>query len=344
MKVHGGNIYDFLKSEDIIDFSSNINPYGPPEFALKAAVDAMSIVNRYPDTEQRALKSSFASWLNVPSESLVFGNGASELVTALLSHIKPSRVLTVAPTFLGYAASASILEIPMVEIPLNSDFSYPLREIRETFREGDLFIACQPNNPTGRAWETDELKELCSICCKSGWLVVDECFVNLSHPKISSSLSALKSDKVITLRAITKDFSAPGLRIGFIIAENSTAECIRAKLQAWPVNSIGEAFAVACAENPEPFLGDSAKLIAAERDYLFDGLESMGFEPFRSAANYILVRSRKLDVKELHNKLLKRLLLIRMCGNFGNLNDSYFRVAVRSRVDNDKLLSAIAMI
>ena len=347
MSLHGGNIYDFQRSEEIIDFSSNINPFGPPEYALHAAEAALSVINRYPDTEQRVLKRSFAAWFGISPENFVFGNGASELISAILSALHPKRLITVAPTFLGYSACAFNLGISVVEIPANPDldFAFPVEQIKKSFREGDIIIVCQPNNPTGRSWKAEELNELAEICRGgNGWLVVDECFVTLSYPAVYSSVPMIEDDNVIVLKALTKDFSAPGLRVGFIIAKSSIVSGLRSKLQAWPINSIGEAFAVACAREPEPFLRDSARMIAYERTHLIDALNSFGYHPFPSAANYILVRSSHIDAKDLQAKLLERSILIRTCGNFRSLDDSYFRIAVRNSVDNNKFISSIAMI
>ena len=346
MSLHGGNIYDFPGAEEIIDFSSNINPYGPPACALSAAAAALSVINRYPDSEQRALKHSFASWFGIPSENFVFGNGASELISALLFTLRPGRLITVVPTFLGYSACAVNLGISAIEIPAepDSDFAFPIEQIKRTFREGDIIIACQPNNPTGRAWTGEELMELAEMCRGRGWLIVDECFVTLSYPAVFSSVSMIDDGSVIVLRALTKDFSAPGLRMGFVIAKSSIVTALRSRLQSWPINSVGEAFAAACAREPEPFLSESAKKIADERVRLMTALRSRGYHPFPTAANYILARSSHIDARELQAKLLEHSILIRACGNFASLDDSYFRIAVRNRVDNDKFISSIAMI
>ena len=99
--AHGGNIYDF-PSRELLDFSSNINPAGPPEYAMATAADALRHVSRYPDARQSAIREAFSRWLGVPSGELVFGNGASELIKAVVAALKPTRIIVTAPTFSEY--------------------------------------------------------------------------------------------------------------------------------------------------------------------------------------------------------------------------------------------------
>ncbi len=346
MNTHGGNIYDFSSPESIVDFSSNINPYGPPLHAMEAARDALPEVARYPDTTGRAIRQAFASWLGMAPEQFVFGNGASELIGAVFAAIAPKRLLVPSPTFSGYAACASRIALPVVSIPSNErdDFAFDIDLFKRTFREGDLIVACQPNNPTGRAWKPEELCALSSICAGRGWLMVDECFINLTYPKCFSCASLIPGGHVILLRAVTKDFSAPGLRVGFTVTSAELASLIRAQLQPWPLNSVGEVFAIACARSPEPFLSDSAELIARERKRLVRGLKSLGYAPLSAAANFMLVKGKHPCAGALYEKLSQRSILIRRCDNFPGLDDRYFRIAVRAERDNDYFLSTLAMI
>jgi threonine-phosphate decarboxylase len=346
MSGHGGNIYDSGAPGDIIDFSSNINQYGPPEFALEAARDALAQMRRYPDTGQREVREAFSGWLGCAPEGMVFGNGASELISAAIEALRPRRVITADPAFADYAECALRHGVPAVGILTSPDdnFAFPMKEIEENFQEGALFVACQPNNPTGRAWTEGELRALIELTrSRGGWLMADECFLNLTFPKVFSCLP-FAGGGVIVIRAITKDFSAPGLRVGYAVSDAETARRIRAALQPWPLNCAGEAFAIACAGNPEPFLGDSARKIASERARLMKGLKTLGYVPYPSSANFILAKSPFIPASKLYERLLGRRLLIRRCANFQGLDDSFFRIAVRGAGDNDELLCALSEI
>jgi threonine-phosphate decarboxylase len=149
---------------------------------------------------------------------------------------------------------------------------------------------------------------------------------------------------IVVLRAITKDFSAPGLRVGFTVSHPETAGSIRAQLQPWPLNCVGEAFAVACAKRPEPFLSESAHRIFLLRESMMHALRGLGYEPCPSDVNFILVKSTERSADEIYDRLLERSMLIRKCSNFSSLDGRYFRLAVRLREDQDRLFSELAMI
>jgi threonine-phosphate decarboxylase len=347
MTFHGGNIYDFPKRENLTDFSSNINPFGPPGFAMSAARDALRFVARYPDSAQTEIRRAFSEWLGVPDDSLVFGNGASELIAAILSAERPRRVIVTRPTFAEYEACASRLGIKSIAVPsfAEDDFAFDVRGIEKIFSEGDMLFLCQPNNPTGAPWSAEALGAMADLCAsRGGKMTIDECFINLADPPLASCLGKIARRGVIVLRAVTKDFSAPGLRIGFAAAHPETIRGIKRHIQPWPLNCAGEAFAIACARKPEPFLSESARKIARLRENLFNGLSALGFEPNPGAVNYLLVRSPKPDAEFLYEALAERSVLIRKCSGFPGLDDKYFRVAVSKRNNNEKLLRELASV
>ncbi len=347
MSLHGGNVYDYGFPNGILDFSSNINPYGPPAYALAAANEALGAIAKYPDAKQTKIREAFGQWLGVAPDSLAFGNGASELIAAIFAALRPRRILAVSPTFAEYAICAERLCIDAVGLATdeNDGFAFPMERVEAVFSSGDLLVACQPNNPTGRAWSRDELEALSRLAeARRGWLMADECFINLTEPAAASCLGMIPGGRVLVLRAITKDFSAPGLRIGFLVAEPSVISSVRRELQPWPLNCVGEAFAIACARNAEPFLTESREKISHERARLVGELRKMGYRPFPAVANYLLVKSPRMRGAEMQSRLLERGILVRRCDNFPSLDDSFFRIAVRSKADNDKLLFALAAI
>lgn len=98
--IHGGDIY---RHPDVLDYSANINPLGTPPGVIRAAKDSMERVCHYPDACQEKLKQALAEYEQVPVEWLICGNGAAELIFALVQAVKPKRALVLAPTFAEYA-------------------------------------------------------------------------------------------------------------------------------------------------------------------------------------------------------------------------------------------------
>ena len=346
MNGHGGNVDDF-GIPGLLDFSSNINPFGPPDYALSAAREALARINRYSDAGQTGIRRVFSAWLGVGAKKLVFGNGASDLIPAIFSALAPSRVIVTYPTFSEYEFRARSAGLPVLGVPSDPllGFACDIEGIEKILSRGDLLVVCQPNNPTGVAWNEEDISRVAKACVRvGGYLLADECFINLSHPRPRSCIPMTKRRNAVVLRAVTKDFSAPGLRVGFAIAHPDVALKIRENLQTWPLNCVGEAFAIACACDPEPFLGTSARFVAFLREKLFAGLSDLGFVPNAGCANFLLVRSDRESAGRIFERALKRSVLIRKCENFPTLDGRYFRVAVKLRRDNASLLSALASI
>jgi threonine-phosphate decarboxylase len=341
---HGGNSDDFGIS-GLIDFSSNINPFGPPDYAFSAAREALARIDRYPDAKQTGIRRSFSAWLGVGAENLVFGNGAGDLLPAIFAALAPSRVIVTYPTFSEYEFRARAIGLPVLGVPSNPArwFGFDIGGVEKILSRGDLLVICQPNNPTGAAWKAEEISRVAEACrAVGGYLLADECFINLSHPRLPSCIPLTERRNAVVLRAVTKDFSAPGLRVGFTVSHPDVARKIRENLQTWPLNCVGEAFAVACAGNPEPFLGNSARGIAALREKLFRGLSDLGFVPNPGHANFLLVRSDRESAERIFERALKRSVLIRKCENFPTLDGRYFRTAVKLGRDNALLLECAA--
>ncbi|MDR1916988.1 MAG: aminotransferase class I/II-fold pyridoxal phosphate-dependent enzyme [Synergistaceae bacterium] len=347
MRLHGGNIYDLADHASVIDFSSNINPFGPPDYALRAAGDSLALIKKYPDTDETEIRRAFAEWLGKIPDAFVFGNGASEMIRAVMESVRPGRVLIPAPTFSEYAESARLLGIEVVEIPSDAEkqFAFDVERIVKIFARHDLLIICQPNNPTGISWTEGELDVLLDLCReRGGYMMADECFLNLTYPQAPSCLRAVGDKNIIVLRAITKDFAAPGLRVGFTVSHPDMARVIRSHIQPWPLNCVGEAYAIACARRPEPFLSESARHISFLREDMLRKLRGMGYWVCPSDVNFILARSGAESSDEIYSRLLKSSILIRRCSNFSNMDGRFFRLAVRPEDEQEKLFSELAMI
>ncbi len=343
MSLHGGRIWERDDPRSWLDFSANINPWGPPAFAVEAAREALQWADRYPDGESRALRSALMEVTGHDFRGIVVGNGAGDLIRALFASLRPRRFLTVEPTFAEYGDVARSLEIPVVSFRLKAEdaFAFPVDALCGAVGEGDLVLACQPNNPTGRAWALAELESLLAATIARGAsLVVDECFFNLTVPHPGSLPKGPWPEGLFLLRAFTKDFSLPGLRVGYLLTSSRGAAIVRAFLQPWPINCVGEAAALACAERGVPFIEVCRLRLAEARRRLTEGLAARGFHVFPGAANYLLCRS-PLDGESLEKKLAPFRILIRRCHTFPGRDDGCSRLAVRSEEENGRLLAAL---
>jgi threonine-phosphate decarboxylase len=143
------------------------------------------------------------------------------------------------------------------------------------------------------------------------------------------------------LRAFTKSFAVPGLRAGYMISHDTgRLGAVARHLPEWNMSVIAERAGEAAAEilRDTDYLAESLERIEAEREYLTAELRNLGLRVYESDTNYMLFESRP----DLYDRLLEKGILIRKCANFSGLDESFFRIAVRTHEDNEELVSALA--
>lgn len=345
--MHGGNIYG---NEIEYDFSVNLNPLGPPKSVQDALVAALNHVEEYPDPEYRELRRGLANYWQLAEEQLVPGNGASELIPGIIRTLSPKSCMVTAPCYSGYetALSAAAPSSRIHRIPLRAedDFTLPENICQEIARvQPNLLILTNPNNPNGKRISANRLREIADACRMAGTvLLVDECFLALSGGDEDSLIHCIRSEALpaVVLRAFTKTFAIPGVRLGYAVCSAPMAERIRRELPEWNLSVFaqyaGTAALEAAAGGTSGYLAASVEMIAREREYLTAELESLGFRVFPSDANYILFQSRD---RELHQKLLDKGILIRDCRDYHGLTAGFYRTAVRTHRENTALLQCL---
>ena len=334
MGIHGGDIY---RNQVIVDFSISINPLGTPESVTEALHKAVELCGKYPDMEAENLKAAVAKMLSVQEEYLLFGNGASELLMAAAQGLKAKKTVIPVPSFYGYeyAAKAADSEIIYYEMKQENDFSIT-EDIDSILTEdvGLLFLA-NPNNPTGKLTDKEYVKALLQHCKDKGiYVVLDECFIEFSGEQFSMLTEIEEFDNLILIRAFTKIFSIPGVRLGYLLCKNqSVLAKIAGQLPEWNLSCFAQEAGRICAKQTD-FIRETQNYIEEERLFLEKGLLRKGFRIFPSKANFILLYSEE----PLYEKLLAKGILIRDCGNFRGLGKGFYRLAVKSRKENEFLL------
>lgn len=345
--MHGGNIYG---NEIEYDFSVNLNPLGPPESVRDALAAALNHVEEYPDPEYRELRRGLANYWQLAEEELVPGNGASELIPGIIRTLSPKNCMVTAPCYSGYETAlnvaASSCRIHRIPLRAEDDFTLPENICQEIARvKPNLLILTNPNNPNGKRISANRLREIVDACRAAGTvLLVDECFLALSGGDEDSLIHCIRSEALpaVVLRAFTKTFAIPGVRLGYAVCSGSPAARIRRELPEWNLSVFaqyaGRAALEAAAGGTSGYLAASVEMIAREREYLTAELESLGFRVFPSDANYILFQSRD---RELHQKLLDKGILIRDCRDYHGLTAGFYRTAVRTHRENTVLLRCL---
>ena len=340
--MHGGNIYG---NEIEYDFSVNLNPLGPPKSVRDALAAALNHVEEYPDPEYRELRRGLANYWQLAEEQLVPGNGASELIPVIIRTLSPKNCMVTAPCYSGYEtalnAAAPSCRIHRIPLRAEDDFTLPENICQEIARvKPNLLILTNPNNPNGKRISANRLREIVDACRTAGTvLLVDECFLALSGGDEDSLIHCIRSEALpaVVLRAFTKTFAIPGVRLGYAVCSAPTAERIRRELPEWNLSVFAQ-YTGTAAGGTSGYLATSVEVIAREREFLSEELEKLGFRVFPSDANYILFQSRD---RELHQKLLDKGILIRDCRDYHGLTAGFYRTAVRTHRENTALLQCL---
>ncbi|MCD7825000.1 MAG: aminotransferase class I/II-fold pyridoxal phosphate-dependent enzyme [Clostridiaceae bacterium] len=338
--MHGGDVY---RNPVEYDFSININPLGMPEGSARAAREGVRLsALRYPDWKSEALCRELEKKRGIPAEQIVPGNGAAELIFALCQFLRPMRVRLVAPTFQEYEAACRAVEAKTVVWPLSAAEGFTLGEdfIESIRGEEQLVFLCNPNNPTGNLWDKKFLLRLAKQCRRyQTYLCMDECFLPFLRQECQKEYTMLTEleqySNVIVLRAFTKIYGMPGLRLGYLCCSNRrVTDGVRRMLQPWNL-SIPAQMAGIAALKDEGYLEQTYCLLEEEKAYLQrELLNGLADRIFPSSANFFFFYGEQA----LQQKLLQKGILIRSCENFSGLSEGYYRIAVRSHEENAELI------
>lgn len=344
--AHGGDIWSF-EGRTLLDFSASLHPLGMPPEVLHAAQAGVAASIHYPDPDCRALRAAIAQSEGVAAEQIVCGNGAAELLDRLLCALRPRRAMLFPPTFAEYERALCAAHCQTERIFLTPEREFDLSEthLQALHSELDLLILCNPNNPTGRAIPTELLEQLLCRCrARNIVLVVDESFLPLTDAAFQTDLRPwlARFPGLVLLRSLTKSYGMPGLRLGYLLcADPALRERVILCAQPWSVSLPAQwagCAAMACPDWPER----ARRLVQRERPRLTAELMSLGFRVWQSNANFLLFYApERMDLRE---QLLQQNILIRDCAGFSGLGQGYYRIAVRTRPENDVLLRALRQI
>ncbi len=376
---HGGNMTELASRlgcapAEILDFSANINPLGPPEYLWDILAARMPDILHYPDPESTEFTQALAEQYQLPVDQIVAGNGTSDLLYATLRAVvganpcvrpclpgkpgKPGRhmdlplhealtektiqrALIPVPAYIDYRQACKQAGVEVVALPLaaEDDFQPDLEHLSPLLQPGDLLILGQPNNPTGRI---NERKALLALADQHPdvLFLLDEAFAGFVAGYTSLAGSR---ENIITLCSLTKLFAVPGLRLGFLAASKELCDAIKGQLAPWGVNTLAQAAGKAMIGDRE-YIHKTQKLVRENRETLCRDLTAIpSLQLIEGVADFLLIRLKsKITAAELAEQLLEQArIAIRVCANYEGLDEQYFRVAVRSEEENNRLVVAL---
>lgn len=332
-----------------LDFSANINPLGMPEAVRDAALQGVMRSAEYPDPNSTILRDKLSLRWNISPEMLVFGSGAAELLLRAACACPSDMTIIPIPSFYEYERSALACGSGVRWIPLKKENGFVMDEtvLSEILLAARRERGCgktvsvvlgNPNNPTGKCIPDQVfdtmIREMESMDVR---ILVDESFLPFTNEeKKRTGIRRLEDGrKIAVVRSFTKIYGMPGLRLG--VLATGDAEWLAAILdrgQPWPV-SLPAQLAGEAALNEAEFLTETTELIDTEREYLCRELrKDLALEVHAGPAPFILFRAPA----DTAARLMEQGILIRSCDNFRGLDDTWFRIGIRTHEENRELV------
>lgn len=344
MKRYGG----YWRYPKLLDFCYLVNPYFPPQKLKNEMIASFDVLlTQYPSGMH--INSLLAAKdFSVHEENIVVGNGAAELIKALMERLE-GKIGFVRPTFEEYPNRAD-KDREVVYTPSNENFSYSVDDLISFFSDKDIstLVVVNPDNPTGSYIKKKDLLRLVSWSKEKGiTLVVDESFVDFAEDEDSSLIdqSILSSNRhLFVMKSISKSYGVPGLRLGVLASGDVEAiKAIKKSVSIWNINSFAEFYLQIEEKYHKDYLASLTR-IKEERKRFFSNLSSIGgLRTIPSEANYIMV---EITGGKKATEVTKRLL-----SDYGILikdlsakikGGEYLRLAVRDTKDNDRLIDALS--
>ena len=330
--MHGGRLLEFSKSgKKYIDFSASINPYGIDPNLKDILKESIDILVHYPNQDYSEIKALISRKHDVSEESIYLGNGANSIIFRLFSIFdKEFNICIPTPSFETYRLAAESVSANIVYYDMNR-FKIT-NEIFDILSDNiDVLVLTNPNNPTGYLIEEELLQRLLEYCkAENIFVLLDECFLEfvLDGEKFSQISNLSKYTNLAILRSLTKLYAFPGLRFGYLLTENKKImEDLNKLTPSWDINTLAlEAAKFSLTQD----MSQVILKIQKEKSILLKNLKSVGIEVFDSKANFLLCRYKK----NLSNALLNQGVIVRDCSDYRGMDDTYFRVAVRTNSDN----------
>lgn len=358
---HGGDIYTngIFKGKKLLDFSSNINPLGVPESLKKNINEAVELLDKYPDIKYRNLRKNIKNYLenydiyfnknrcrHIENSldngiNIVLGNGASEIIDLAISCFK--SICIVVPSFIEYEKDALKWNCNILYSKLTSDMDFDYDDISEKIRKVDSLIIGNPNNPNGQIIDKEKFKNIVDYCEKNGkTIIIDEAFIEFTGDSSYSFLNEAKKYKCIFLvRALTKFFALPGIRLGYGVSSDSNIIlCIEDRQNPWNINCFAEVAAKYVLKDKD-YIDKSLEWVVFERKFMKENIQKVGIiqRVYDTFSNFLLCRLVDgINSKYVYEGCLKKGAVIRECDNYRNLDERFIRLAIKDRLKNEKMI------
>ena len=326
-----------------VKLASNENPLGPSPKAVEAIKRAAERVNRYPDGACYYLKGKLASFLGVPRENIILGNGSNEIIEILMRTFLETgdEVVYAWPAFVVYKLISKAMGLKAVEVPLTEDLRHDLPAMASAVTEKTkmIFVA-NPNNPTGTMVNADEVRAFLKDLPEDIIVVFDEAYYEFARgfPGFPELLEEAVSGErnIVLMRTFSKAYGLAGLRIGYAVSNRELIDYMNRVRQPFNVNLVAQEAALAALDDQE-HVGRTLELTRSGLEYLYSELDSMGLPYVPTCTNFLLVKVG--EGRKVFEALLDRGVIVRAMDGYSL--PEYIRVTVGLPEENRRFVEAL---
>ena len=326
---HGDDAYKYKAIR--INFSSNVYNHVDHSGLREYLFRQMESIRTYPEPEPYSLEKELSMQLHLSAKEVCVTNGATEAIYLIAQTFRNQTSAILMPTFSEYADACRLHGHKVISI-------YNLNRLPEKVR---LVWLCNPNNPTGEVREKEALKE-CIVKHPDCLFIVDQSYEFFTQEALLTAKAAAEFPNVILLHSMTKRYAVPGLRLGYMTANDGLLDNIRRQRMPWSVNQLAIEAGHYLLHSSDGYNIDIS-LLLKEKERLAQSLLSIGgMEIWPSDTHYMLIQLRMGKAAALKEYLAQEHgILIRDASNFEGLNEHFFRIATQTPEENDELIECI---
>ncbi|WP_211267548.1 histidinol-phosphate transaminase [Pseudotamlana agarivorans] len=268
-------------------------------------------VNRYPDPQQRSVKSLLSEIKNVPTKNMLLGNGSDEVLDLIFrAFCEPNQdnIITLPPTYGMYSVLANINAVAIKEVQLDAEFQPKVDAILNAAdAHSKLLFICSPNNPTGNSFASEAISKLLKNF--KGIVVIDEAYIDFSNEE-SWAIRLSEFPNLIVTQTLSKAYGMAGIRLGLCFASEEIISVLNRIKPPYNVNELTQLKAIEQLQN-RALIDKQVSVILEERDLLVASLKTVDYvsEIYPSDANFVLAKVD--DATKRYNQLIEKGIVIR---------------------------------
>lgn len=328
----------------ITKLASNEGPYPPFPLAVEAIQRAATEQNLYPDPGSWAVRDALAERHGFDPDRIVVGNGMDSLIKVLcMTFLDPGDEIVMCwPSFVSYKQGATVEAATWTPVPLAADGAYDLDALAAAVTPATkIVVVVSPNNPTGGVVSDADLRRFLDALPPHVLPVLDEAYFEYLPPGSHDGMALLRKGRyLVVMRTFSKAYGLAGLRVGWMAGPEGLAEAMSPVRNAFDVNAVAQAAAVASIEDAPAHLPQRIAEASAERERMAHGLRGLGLEPLPSAANFLFVDVGGDEAKAIDAALTRRGVIVRPTAGFGAHGG--LRITVGLPEQTDRLLLAMS--